>query len=1580
MRVSVGGGTADSGTDYAAVTPFDVTIPPGAASGTGSFTLTPTQDVLSEGSETLDVTGASGDITVTKAEITLTDDDDAPGGITLTVDESTVAEDAAATTVTVTAAVDGTTRYKDATTVRVSVGGGTADSGTDYAAVTPFDVTIPPGAASGTGSFTLTPTQDVLSEGSETLDVTGASGDITVTKAEITLTDDDDAPGATLVLTPATIGESGDDNASTVTATLSGASSEAVTLTVSAGAGVTLSDNKVLTVAAGETASTGTVTLTAVDNDVDAADLSVTVSAAAAGGGVANPAAVTLTIADDDAPPVLSIDAPRVAEGDAGTATLTFAVGLSAASGRTVTVAYADAGTGTAAPGEDYAAVTAGTLTFAPGATRQTVAVAVSGDTTDEDDETVVLRLSSPAGATLDGGGTALDGTGTITDDDDAPGGITLSAEPTTVGEGAGGTTVTVTATVNGATRFAAEQTVTVSVGGSGSGDSATEGTDYAAVADFGIAIAAGAAGGSASFTLTPADDGVAEDGETVSIGGALAGVTVTGTSVTIDDSPTLTVTGVPERISDRTPFTAAFTFSEDVTGFDATDVTVTGGAKGAFAGSGARYTLVVTPAGDADVVVTVAADAASDGLNTAPAGAVSATAAWGAVLSIRDASGPEGSFLEFPVRLSQLSPDPVEVKWRTVRGEAWGVLIPQPDGSTWDGRDYDSGSGTLRFAPGETEKTVRVWANPDDGVNDPGETFFVDIHDPKGAELADPGNAYRLPLTPEVMGRVDVNTSRAVGTITGAMPAPLEVSVGLRHGTVAEGGSATVRVTATAPYGAHRPVRIPLTCGGGTAEPEDFACPTGLTIHHGQAQAQAAIAILQDGDADDETLTVSVGAPWDGTFVHGAAASVTLTVLDDDAPGDPGSDPRPDVDQDLQSLIDAVRRYAAETSNGPEHVKRWNRVLHALTDGIEGEAPPMTAHEAEIMAGTYSAERWDPVATALRKLEAGRNPYAGLTVSVADATAREGEEDLWFEITLNRPAPGPVTVRATTERGTARSPGDYRLVSGTVRFAPGERLHRLPVMVHDDGIDEGSETMELVLSGPGPDGVALARARATGTIINSDPLPAAWLARFGRTVAQQALDGIAGRVAAQRTPGLEAMLAGRALGAGQAAGGDAGGAETERGAECAMTALVREVTAEADGAEDSFADPFGCAAGETRSIGEGEALLGTAFTLTSGADGLDGTTAFWGRAARGGFDGGERDSGTAVTLDGTVTTVMLGADRARGRWLAGVALAHSRGAGTHRSADGGGQVEARITAAIPYGAWRTSERLTFWGAAGRGTGAVTLATGAGEVLSANTNWTMAAAGLRGDLIKAPAGGIGPALALTSDALWARTSSERVRGLAASDSAVTRLRLGLEGGWHMALESGGALKPRLEAGARHDGGDAETGFGIELGGGIGWSDPASGLSLDLAGRALVAHADGGLEDQGLSGSVVWDPAPGTERGPSLGVSQSLGGRAEGGLDALFAPDPLAGRTEGADAPRTEIEASWGTPALGGRFTGAPHASCGVSDGAHDCAIGWRLTPEARGAPDLSFGVRAARRTGGTPAPENTVGVELTTRW
>ena len=124
--------------------------------------------------------------------------------------------------------------------------------------------------------------------------------------------------------------------------------------------------------------------------------------------------------AQSDPDPTLSIDSPSVTEGDSGQGTLTFTATLSPASAQQVTVDYADAGTGTAASGTDYAAITAGTLTFAAGTTSRTFDVSVTGDTVDEADETIQVALSNASGATIST--TAGTGTGTVTDDDPTDG------------------------------------------------------------------------------------------------------------------------------------------------------------------------------------------------------------------------------------------------------------------------------------------------------------------------------------------------------------------------------------------------------------------------------------------------------------------------------------------------------------------------------------------------------------------------------------------------------------------------------------------------------------------------------------------------------------------------------------------------------------------------------------------------------------------------------------------------------------------------------------------------------------------------------------------------------------------------------------------------------------------------------------------------------------------------------------------------------------------------------------------------------------------------------------------------------
>ncbi len=124
--------------------------------------------------------------------------------------------------------------------------------------------------------------------------------------------------------------------------------------------------------------------------------------------------------------PTLSISDATVTEGnDGGTVNAVFTVTLSAAGTQTVTVEYATAN-GTASAGSDYAAKL-GTLTFAGGATSQTITVPVIGDTAVEPNETFTVALSNPTNATIADG----QGVGTIVNDDSAlppTGSITVTA------------------------------------------------------------------------------------------------------------------------------------------------------------------------------------------------------------------------------------------------------------------------------------------------------------------------------------------------------------------------------------------------------------------------------------------------------------------------------------------------------------------------------------------------------------------------------------------------------------------------------------------------------------------------------------------------------------------------------------------------------------------------------------------------------------------------------------------------------------------------------------------------------------------------------------------------------------------------------------------------------------------------------------------------------------------------------------------------------------------------------------------------------------------------------------------------
>ena len=132
----------------------------------------------------------------------------------------------------------------------------------------------------------------------------GANYDGVSRDATVNITNDESPPTVTLRLTPAAIDESGSNNVSTVTATLDRPSSLDTDITIATTpttGGFTLSSNKILAIVAGSTASTGAVTITAMDNAEAGANRPVTVSGYASNSAsFTRPADVTLTITDDE--------------------------------------------------------------------------------------------------------------------------------------------------------------------------------------------------------------------------------------------------------------------------------------------------------------------------------------------------------------------------------------------------------------------------------------------------------------------------------------------------------------------------------------------------------------------------------------------------------------------------------------------------------------------------------------------------------------------------------------------------------------------------------------------------------------------------------------------------------------------------------------------------------------------------------------------------------------------------------------------------------------------------------------------------------------------------------------------------------------------------------------------------------------------------------------------------------------------------------------------------------------------------------------------------------------------------------
>ena len=743
VQYATASGTATSGTDFT------------ATSGTLTFLPLPGEDILTVSVPTTEDTDAEADETFT---LTLSNPTNATLGANATAtgtinepDEESLplVSVSGGNSATEGNAVEFTITLSKASESLVTVNytphqarGDTATRDDDFSWLSGV-LLLGPGATSGT--IQVTTTDDPLEEEDETFTVTltGATHAVlgASTSARGTILDNDSPPTVSVSNASATEGSS-----VSFTVSLSAESGKPVTVDYATASGTATSGTD-FTAASGTltfTAGTDsqTVSVSTTDDSTDEGNETFTLTLSGPTNATLADASATGTINDNDstAPPTVNVSGASADEGNA----VTFAVTLSVASAQTVTVEYATTG-GTATSGTDFTAAS-WTLTFAAGTDSQTVSVSTTNDSTDEENETFTLTLSSPTNTTL-GDDTA---TGTIRDNDAPPlirasdasapeGGtvdfmLSLSAESgkqvTVQYETAGGSAQS--RTLARAQRAAASET-------------AESGTDFTPASGT-VVFSPGTT--SQTVSVQTVDDAEDEENEIITLtlsnatNAALApgNTTATGTIADDDGASTLSVSDVSATEGDSVnfrvsllpasgqPVTVRYATASD-TAESGTDFTPASGTL-TFAASETSQTVSVQTIEDRN-------NEANETFTLTLSNATNATldtnaSATGTILdndpppmvSVSNASATEGSSVSFTVSLSADSGRQVTVDYVTSSGTATS------------GTDFTTASGTLTFAAGTTSQTVNVNTTADDTNNEGDETFTLTLSNATNATL----------------------------------------------------------------------------------------------------------------------------------------------------------------------------------------------------------------------------------------------------------------------------------------------------------------------------------------------------------------------------------------------------------------------------------------------------------------------------------------------------------------------------------------------------------------------------------------------------------------------------------------------------------------------------------------------------------------------------------------------------------------------------------------------------------------------------------------------------------------------------
>ena len=1076
------GETALPDKDYAAAS-GTVAVPAGDRSAT--FTVTTTQDTLVENAETFVVVLEEATIGnsspaemvplgVTRAEGTITDDDTAPTGLTISsVSHNQVDEDAGATDITVTVALDGTTQFTVDTPVTVEMIDrpgvqNNATLGVDYTATT-SNVSIPAGDSSVTATITLTPVDDSLSEDDEIARLSAKSTAFAGSTGKgVKIVDNDVEPGEVmLTVAPDTVAESASSLQLTVTGTLAGVSSRVIDTVVSleladdtATAGVDYqAATATLTIPTGEMSATATMTLEVLDDDVAEGDETLKVTGTVPGTITATPADVVIED-DDQEPTSISLVATTGPISEGGSAvTIPVRATLLGGGTRSVDTAVALSVLDVSATvTDDYtAAWDSSTLTIPAGEFSATANLTLTPveDSVYEGDEQVAVRgLNSDPGLPVNG--VRL----TIVDNDPKPTTVVLSMGADTVSEGDHIHSETITATLEGASTLASDVNFTVTLKGY-----TQRSQSYTAFLQTPLRIEAGQSSGTARLWISGTNDDVEDEDETVTFEGS-------------SDHPDLMV--VPAQLTIANDDTSAVRVST-------TSLTVREGRREHY-----RVALATEPTADVVVTIDVPANAGftvnpgsltftpqswgrkyvfvegthDDDGDDEPAAqithSISSTdtlyrdlSAPGVAVTVRDDDHPlvEVSFEEPTYDVDEggtvdvtltLSVDPE-------RSVTIPVTATEQDGASAD--DYSGVPTNVTFASGETEKTVTFTATQDTDY-DVGESVKLGF-----GTLPD---------------RVSAGTtSEATVSITDDDVLEVKVSFGAATYSAAEGG--TVDVTITLDVDPERTVIIPIevTDQDGASSADYSDVPLEITINSGETEKSFAFAATQDNiDDDGESVKLNFGSTLPAGVSEGSTVQTIISITDDDTVGVTISETSLDIeegDSDTYTVVldsEPVGDVSVAIEGVTDTELTLNKTTLTFTSSNWNTTQEVTVtaeqdddavdEEVVTIKHTVSSSgdaKYDGLATDSVPVTVTDDDTAGVTISEPSLDIEEGDSDT-YTVVLDTEPVGDVTVTIGGITDT-----DLTLDKATLTFTDQDwdtaQTVRVTAGQDDDAVDE---------------------------------------------------------------------------------------------------------------------------------------------------------------------------------------------------------------------------------------------------------------------------------------------------------------------------------------------------------------------------------------------------------------------------------------------------------------------------------------------------------------------------------------------